>query len=75
MAQGEEEIIIIGGGGTKPKMGFKASAASTETRREKHLRLMASAVDADPYEIARAKIDVAEERNLPVTFKARRGDK
>lgn len=71
MANGEEEIIIIGGGGTRPKVGSRAAAALPESRAEKHLRLMRAADDADPYEIARAMIEVAERNNLPVTFKSK----
>lgn len=57
MSQGEEEIIIIGGGGGKPK-----TAAGVR------LEALKASTPSDPYAVARAMIDEAEEQGLPIRF-------
>jgi hypothetical protein len=63
MSQGEEEIIIIGGGGPRPKQ-------SISVQRVDHLKAKGDA--ADPYDLARAMIDEAEALQQPVTFETRK---
>lgn len=69
MAQGDEEEIIIIGGGTKPKGGI---VGDTESHASRRLRILREDEFSSPYEIAHAMIDEAEAFNLPITFETRK---